>query len=259
MIFDVSEFLISSFSQAMSIDYINYVALIFFVALLLRSAIGFGDGLVAVPLLTFFIDLREAVPLLIALSTTISIFALWKDRQSLQVSSLKKTSFSALAGIPLGIMLLSLGNESFIKGMLGLFLIAMAVWKLLPVPSFQLRGSGWSYFFGGLAGVLGSAYALRGIVFTIYGGLRGWNQTEFKSTISGFYILSGFFIPFGYFLAGLITQKLVGLYLLFLPLAFLSTLLGNLLTRKLDSELFQRVIWFFLLVFGFVLMGRLFF
>ncbi|MDP5292978.1 sulfite exporter TauE/SafE family protein [Oceanimonas sp. CHS3-5] len=251
------DYVFSTLGLAMSVNYLGYIALILFVALLLRAAIGFGDGLVAVPLLTLFIELREAVPLLIGLSTTISFMALWKDRHYLQVGSLKRTTVAALLGVPLGVMLLSLGSEHVVKGLLGILLISMATWKLLPNSGYRLQGHGWSYFFGGLAGMLGSAYALRGIVFTIYGGLRGWSQTQFKSTISGFYILSGVLIPVGYFSAGLVTPRLVGLYLLFLPLAWLATLVGNRLTGSMNAELFQKVIWAFLLLFGVVLAGRL--
>ena len=251
------EYIVSSISLVMSLDYLNYIALIVFVAMLLRAAIGFGDGLIAVPLLTFFIELREVVPLIISLSTTISFMALWKDRRSLQLGSLKRTSAAALAGIPLGVLLLSLGNEGVVKGLLGVLLISMAAWKLLPNSNYQLQGHGWSYLFGGLAGMLGSAYALRGIVFTIYSGLRGGSQEQFKSTISGFYILSGILIPISYFSAGLITSRVIGLYLLFLPLAWLATWFGHRLTRRMNAEMFQKVIWIFLLLFGLVLAGRL--
>ncbi len=250
------EYISSSLGLAMTLDNLIYIGLILFFALLLRAAIGFGDGLLAVPLLAMFIDIREAVPLIILLSTTISVKALWKDRGSLQLSSLKRTSVAALVGIPFGVMLLNLGNEAVIKGMLGVLLVVMAMWRLGPKSQLQLTSNGWSYVFGGLAGMLGSAYALRGVVFSIYGGLRGWSQEQFKGTISGFYILSGVLIPVSYLSSGLITSRLVGLYLLFLPLALLSTLLGHLLTHRLDASAFQKIIWVFLLLFGVFLVVR---
>ena len=244
------EYIIYSLNQAIGVSDLGYIATILFAALMLRAAIGFGDGLLAVPLLTLFIELQEAVPLVLLLGSSISIVALWQERQYLQLGSLGRTSVAALLGIPLGVMHLSFGNEDVIKGFLGLFLITMAAWKLLPTSSFQLHGSYWSYLFGGLAGMLGAAYALRGVVFSIYGGLRGWSPGQFKSTISGFYILSGILIPITYFSAGLITPKLTGLYLLLLPLAIFSTFIGGHLTKKLNASLFQRVIWIFMLLFG---------
>jgi hypothetical protein len=244
------EYITYSLNQAIGVSDLGYIAMILFAALMLRAAIGFGDGLLAVPLLTLFIDLQEAVPLVLLLGSSISIVALWQERQCLQLGSLGRTSVAALLGIPLGVMLLSFGNEDVIKGFLGLLLITMAIWKLLPMSSFQLQGPYWSYLFGGLAGILGSAYALRGVVFSIYGGLRGWNPGQFKSTISGFYILSGILIPITYFSAGLITPKLIGLYLLLLPLAILSTFIGGHLTKRLNADLFQRVIWIFMFLFG---------
>ncbi|MDX2423561.1 MAG: sulfite exporter TauE/SafE family protein [Amphritea sp.] len=251
------EYITESLRLALNSGGLSYIFLILFLALLLRAAIGFGDGLLAVPLLTVFIELREAVPLILLLSTTISFFTLWKDRHALQLGSLKRTSFSAILGIPLGVLLLSFGNEDIAKGLLGFLLITIAAWQLLPSSNFRLKGDGWSYLFGGLAGMLGSAYALRGIVFSIYGNLRGWGASEFKSTISGFYIISGVLIPITYIAAGLITQRLLGLYLLLLPAAILASIIGQRLTSKFDGAAFQRIIWLFLLLFGCVLAARL--
>ncbi|MDO6564377.1 sulfite exporter TauE/SafE family protein [Amphritea sp. 1_MG-2023] len=248
---------ISLLMLALKTDGLGFIGIILFLALLLRSAIGFGDGLLAVPLLTLFIELREAVPLILLLSTTVSFFTLWKNRRSLQLGSLKRTSIAALVGIPLGVLLLSFGNEGIAKGVLGILLVMMAAWQLLPSSNYRLEGEGWSYLFGCLAGMLGSAYALRGIVFSIYGNLRGWGPGEFKSTISGFYILSGVIIPLTYFGAGLITSRLLGLYLLLLPVAVIASVIGQQLTNRFDASTFQRIIWFFLLLFGFVLATRL--
>ena len=62
------------------IDTITFhVLLIVFIATLIRSAFGFGEGLVAVPLLAFYIPLDVAAPLAVLLSITIALIVVMQD------------------------------------------------------------------------------------------------------------------------------------------------------------------------------------
>ena len=49
-----------------------HVLIVVFVATLFRSAFGFGEALIAVPLLTLFIDLKVAAPVAVLVSITIA-------------------------------------------------------------------------------------------------------------------------------------------------------------------------------------------
>ena len=245
-------------SQALATDGFIWVCAIVSAALVLRVAIGFGDGLIAVPLLSLIVDVSEAVPTILFLSTTMSLYPLWKDRSHIQLGSLGRTSIAAFVGIPLGVVLLGWGNDSLMKGALGALLIALAWWQLCTPAQTRLEWSGWSYIFGTAAGVLGSAYALRGTVFSVYGALRGWGPKKFKGTINAFYVVSGILIPITYFGAGLITPRIVGFYLVILPLAVLATMLGYRVTDRVDATVFKRWLWMLLFGLGFVLIVRMF-
>ena len=243
-------------SQALATDGFIWVCAIVSAALVLRAAIGFGDGLIAVPLMSLIIDVREAVPVILFLSTTMSLYPLWKDRSHIQMGSLGRTSITALFGIPLGVVLLGLGSDELVKAILGGVLILLAWWQLRSSTRIRLEGQGWSYFFGLLAGTLGSAYALRGIVFSVYGALRGWGPKKFKGTISAFYVASGVVIPVTYFVAGLITPRIIGFYLVVLPLALLATMVGYGITDRLDAGVFKKWLWKFLFVLALVMIIR---
>jgi len=250
------EYFLSSVHLALDKPETAWIALIVFATLFIRAAIGFGDGLIAVPLLSFFMNISEAVPLILFLSSSMSIIAYWRDCQQTQLGSLGRTAIAALIGFPLGAVFLSLANPELVKGVLGAVLIVLAIWQLWIHTDIKLKGTLWSYIFGLLAGILGSAYALRGVVFAIYGGLRGWSPAQFKSTIHGFYIISGLMVPFVFFAGGLVTQRIIGLYLLMLPLAIIATLFGGSATRKLDALQFQKIIWWCLLTLGILFVLR---
>ncbi len=243
-------YLLSAVNAVLSDAQIIYIALVVLIALFTRAAIGFGDAIIAVPLLSLVMDLSEAVPLILFVSTVMSVVSMWNERSHIQFGSLKRAGFMALAGFPLGVFLLGSADEHMVKASLGFLLIALALWYFLPTRQLYLKASAWSYLFGLLAGILCGAYAIRGIVFGIYGNLRGWSPAKFKSTIHSFYLLSSILIPITYFGAGLVTPRVLALFIVLLPVGFIATLAGSWCSGKLDDGNFQRLIWLGLLLLG---------
>jgi uncharacterized membrane protein YfcA len=83
------------------------VLAVVFLASLIRSAFGFGEALVAVPLLALLIPVEVAVPLAVALSVTVAGVILLQDWRHVHVGSAGRLVMATLAGIPLGLWLLA--------------------------------------------------------------------------------------------------------------------------------------------------------
>jgi uncharacterized protein len=60
-----------------------YVLLMVFFASLIRSSLGFGEGLIAVPLLVILVPLEIAAPVVVLLSITIAVVVVqdWREIQ----------------------------------------------------------------------------------------------------------------------------------------------------------------------------------
>jgi uncharacterized membrane protein YfcA len=85
------ESLLDPLSSETAIEIITiFVLSILFIATLMRSAFGFGEALVAVPLLAFCIPLNQAAPLAVLVSITIAAIVVLQDW--------KKFTCSAQAG-----------------------------------------------------------------------------------------------------------------------------------------------------------------
>ena len=95
------------------------VVLIVFVATLIRSAFGFGEALIAVPLLAFFIPLTIAAPLGVLVSITVAIIVVIEDWEKIHLSSAAWLVAATLPGIPLGLLLLASSHQAIVKGVLG--------------------------------------------------------------------------------------------------------------------------------------------
>src|SRR5690606_2744154 len=103
---------------------------IIFIATLVRSTFGFGESLIAVPLLIFFIPLDIAVSISVLISIVISSIVVIKDRKELHFNIERLLILFAFLGIPIGLFLLVYGNEQFVKSVLGIFIILYAAYSL---------------------------------------------------------------------------------------------------------------------------------
>jgi len=72
----------------------------------IRSAFGFGEALVAVPLLAFWVPLPVAAPLAVLVSITVAAIVVVQDWKHIHIRSAGWLVLSTLPGIPLGLLLL---------------------------------------------------------------------------------------------------------------------------------------------------------
>ena len=78
------------------------VLMVIFLATLIRSAFGFGEALIAVPLLALLIPVEVAVPLATLVSITVAGVVIVQDWHKIHVRSAGWLVISTLFGIPLG-------------------------------------------------------------------------------------------------------------------------------------------------------------
>src|SRR5947209_20055022 len=96
------------------------VLAVIFLATLIRSAFGFGEALVAVPLLALLMPVEVAAPLAVLLSITVAGVVVVQDWHKIHVRSAGWLILFTLFGIPLGLLLLRTLPEASIKALLGI-------------------------------------------------------------------------------------------------------------------------------------------
>src|ERR1700676_3669077 len=91
------------------------VPAVVFLATLIRSAFGFGEALVAVPLLALFIPVEVAAPLAVLVSITVAGVVVVQDWHKVHVRSAWRLVLATLFGITLGLLLLTAVAEQVVK------------------------------------------------------------------------------------------------------------------------------------------------
>jgi uncharacterized membrane protein YfcA len=233
---------------------IAWVLGVVFLATLIRSAFGFGEALVAVPLLALVIPVEVAAPLAVLVSITVAGVVLLQDWRHVQLASAWRLVLATLPGIPLGLWLLAAAAEHVVKGVLAVVIIAFSVYCLASRRPPALPDDRLAWLFGFGAGVLGGAYGMNGPPLVVYGTLRRWTAEHFRATLQGYFLPASLVGLAGYWLAGLWVPPVTRYYLLSLPAALASLVLGRVVNRRLAGRAFLRYVHLALLGIGITLL-----
>jgi uncharacterized membrane protein YfcA len=214
------------------------VAAVVFLATLIRSSFGFGEALIAVPLLALLIPVEVAVPLAVLFSITVAAVVVVQDRHKIHVGSAWRLVLPTLFGIPLGLWGLKAMANDVIKVILAILIIAFSVYCLASRRQVELKDDRWAWLFGFVAGVLGGAYGMNGPPLVVYGSLRRWSPEHFRATLQGYFLPASLVGLFGYGLTGLWVPDVNRYFLLSLIPALAAIVLGREINRRLKGNTF---------------------
>ncbi len=228
-----------------------------FAAAFLRSALGFGDAVVAMPLLAMVVGLKTASPLVAFVGPTISVLILAREWRRIEFGAAGRLVVASFLGIPIGVYGLARLPEAPLKILLAVLILGYGVFGLAK-PSVRIRSEkGWlPWLVGWIAGVLGGAYNTNGPPVVAYGMLRGWEPERFRATLQGYFLPTGLAILAGHGLAGMWTADVLRNYFYSLPAIVLGVFLGGLLNRRLSRAIFAKLVYSLLAAMGALLLVR---
>lgn len=232
------------------------VLIIIFTATLVRSAFGFGEALIAVPLLALIIPVREAAPVAVLVSITVAGIIIFRDWHQIHLGSAKRLVLSTLIGTPFGLLVLTLFSDRIVQILLAIVIIAFSLYRLIGRNRLVLKDDRLAWLFGFSAGVLGGAYGMNGPPLVAYGALRQWSPVRFRATLQGYFLPASMMAMGGYWIAGLWTAPVTHYYLISLPVVLTAVLLGHVLNRKLGRHSFLVYVYIGLLFIGLLLIIR---
>jgi uncharacterized membrane protein YfcA len=231
------------------------ILIIGFIASLVRSTLGFGESLIAVPLFLIFLPVDIAVPLSVMLSVVIALVVVLQDHKKIHFHSAKWLIFFAIPGVPLGIVMLIYGNEILIKTGLGTLIILYALYSIFLRSHKILKEDNkiWLFACGFLSGVFGGAYGLNGPPLVVYGNLRQWSAKHFRATLQAYFLPVSIIGMLGYYTKGLITTEVRNYFLISLTTTIPAIFLGRYLNHRIRNDSFFEYVYWGLVVIGIIL------
>ena len=232
---------------------------ILFVSSFIHSTLGFGQAVIAMPLLAMVVELKTATPLVAFVLMTIAAVILLRNWRVVDLNAAWRLVLSSCFGIPVGLFLLKDVPEDLMKVFLGIVVLLFSLYNLanrhLKIIDLRRVGGGsvLAYLFGFVAGILGAAYNTSGVVITVYATLRDWAPDRFRSTLQSYFVFTGLLILASHGLVGLWTPDVFKFYLTSLPLILVGVFLGSRLNRLIPQGQFDGYINVGLLVMGILL------
>jgi uncharacterized membrane protein YfcA len=231
------------------------IVAIIFIATLVRSLVGFGEALVAVPLLAFVLPVETAAPLATLVSITVAAVFLLLDWQHVQLKSAVLLLAPTFLGIPVGLWMLTRADETVVKIVLAVIIAAFSTYSLAGGRVHASIGERTAPLFGFLAGIMGGGYGMNGPPIVVYGTLRKWRPQEFHATLQGYFLPASTVGMAGYWMAGLWTSSVSAHYLASLPAIAVAIAGGRALHRRLDARRFTTLVHIALIIVALMLLA----
>ena len=231
------------------------VLAIVFLATFIRSAFGFGEAMIAVPLLALFIPLPVATPLAVLLSITVAGIVVAQDWRHIHVRSAAGLILASVLGIPIGLLILTNPHQEFVRAALGLLILLFALYSLFGRSALRLEQEHRPLLLltGFVAGILGGAYGMNGPPLVIYGAMRRWTPQHFRATMQAYFLPASALGMIGFWSTGLWTRTVSVDYLYCLPVVLPAIFVGRAVNRRLSAGVYLRYVYAGLAVIGTVL------
>lgn len=219
---------------------------------------GFGSALIISPLLTFFLPLQEIVPLLALLDCGAALVNTWRDgKKNAEFNELIKLIPLIILGSLVGATILLFSKAEILMLLLGLFVIAYAIYNLTGYKPIQQFNSYSCIPFGLIGGIFSALFGSGGFIYAIYlaGRLKVKEAIRVTQTsLVGFSTLIRIII---FAVAGIYSNvHYFKLVLILLPTVFIGSSIGGKISMKISKAQFIRIINIVLLLSGFMLIFR---
>ncbi len=232
------------------------VVVVLFFATLVASTFGFGLGLIAIPIIASFTDIRIATPLSAMAALTVIILILVKQWHEINFQSVWRLIVASCIGTPIGLLYLKSIQGNLAKLILAVIIMLFSGYYLSSPGIIRLKTDRGAWFFGAMAGILGGAYALPGPPVMIYSLFRQWPPSSMRTTLVGFFLPNSLIVVVSHWAGGLWSPSVLTLYGLSLPFILIGIFLGNYLNRTIPKEKFTKAVYFMLFLCGLILFAQ---
>lgn len=230
------------------------IFLTLFLSTTLRSIIGFGDAIIAMPLLSMIMDLKIATPFYAFVAVTISFIIMVQTYKKVHFKEILKLLIATFIGIPFGIYILKEIDETIIKSILGIIIILFSLYNLKNPHLIHLKHIVFTYLFGFIAGMLGGAYNINGLPIAFFASFKKWDPQSFRSNLQIYFFITGIVLISSHVIVGNVTPFIIQTYLFIIPILLLGIFIGNKIHYRIDVNNFKKYVYLLLLLLGTLLL-----
>ncbi|MEM7697931.1 MAG: sulfite exporter TauE/SafE family protein [Verrucomicrobiota bacterium] len=222
-----------------------------FFAAFLQSATGFGMAIVCMALLPLVIPVSDAIAFVSLACFAVTVVIMLVNRGGLSWKKAGPLAIGMVVGIPLGFFGLRWLDSDGVLRVLGVVLVAIALWELIREFFGALSLPDWTGgAFGLLGGLLAGGFNVGGPALVVFTHSRSWSKVEIIATLQSVFLLGGItrialMIP-----AGDITAERWRYVIWAIPFGIAAVFLGKLVLDRIPQAWFRRIVFGMILLIG---------
>lgn len=212
-----------------------------FAGFLVQAVIGFAAPLIALPVLTRILGIQSAVGLISIFLLLFSIVMTMKNWKEISWKVVGELSIGGVFGVFLGVYFLRFGNPVILNKLLGVFILFYVIHHLFSKKKInQFQKFGW--LFGFIAGIFSGMFSSGSPFYVTYIYNKIDKSRVIRATIIGALGVSNSLRFILLLYERIINFHIFSLALFALPFFILALFLGQFLSRKINENLFEKII-----------------
>ncbi len=214
---------------------------------LIQSAFGFGFVIFSLPIISFFMPPKVAVPVLLTLATLNTLIVALKSFEDIQLKRIWPLIPAGIIGIPLGTLILLRADSGFIKVLIGATILVFVL-ALVEFHRPVKRERAGMAIAGFASGILQGSVGMSGPPIILYFSNQEVSKKPFRANLIFYFLILNIITLFSYALAGIYTKQVLSYTAILLPALILGTVSGIFLFKKVNEKLFKKLIIVFLII-----------
>jgi uncharacterized protein len=154
------------------------------IAGVVQGSTGFGFGLVAIALLSLFMEVKDASVMLAIAGFLINVSVLWRLRRYFSLQRMIPILLATIVGVPLGVFFLLYADKQLIRLFLGIIMLVVVIQRLSGRHSTKR----WHPYYLGipcglLAGAMAGALGIGGPPAVAYTASQDFNRFRYVANV----------------------------------------------------------------------------
>ena len=216
----------------------------------MRGFAGFGTTLIMVPFFSLLMPPSEAVFIALATDVLVMIPLLPNAVKDAQWKYIWPMIIGVFLATPLGVMVLTITKPQFMKIFIAILVIGSAFLLLSGWKYEGKRANSLSFFVGAFSSVVNGATGMGGPPVVVYFLAQGMSPKSLRASLNSLAFIMEVAAALLIYFAGVVEFKILVTVFILFPFMLLFTWIGSKIFSVLDNSLFNKIILYFLLIFG---------